>query len=181
MSGIIPPEAAAPAASPDTKHAAGVVRLRRSVLLARFLQSLSGICRYCGQQTGLLQRDHPECRQTHQTGFTEMVRSPPRPPVPTPSTRPHYGSWLGASPPLSAASCIDQLPAQPRSRRFALDMGHREGQNKPAETPDHLPDRNPGLPRPWSASGPRSLPTRTTMESHRIHRGNARRRYLHPA
>ena len=72
------------------------------MLLARFLQSLSGTCRYCGQQTGLLQRDHPECRQTHQAGFTEMVRSPPKPPVPTPSTRPHYGSWLGASPALGS-------------------------------------------------------------------------------
>ena len=42
--------------------------------LARFLRSLSGTCRYCGKQTGFLQRDHPECRQTHQAGFTEMVQ-----------------------------------------------------------------------------------------------------------
>ena len=41
---------------------------------ARFLQSLGGTCRYCGQRTGLLQRDHPECRQTHQAGFEEMVQ-----------------------------------------------------------------------------------------------------------
>ena len=33
--------------------------------LNKSLQSLSGTCRYCGQQTGLLKRDHPECRQTH--------------------------------------------------------------------------------------------------------------------
>ena len=74
MSGIIPPEAAEPSANPAAKHAAGVVRLRRSMPLARFLQSLSGPCRYCGQQTGLLQRGPPECRQTHQAGFTEMVQ-----------------------------------------------------------------------------------------------------------
>ena len=46
----------------------------RRMHLARFLRSLGGTCHYCGQQTGLLQRDHPECRQTHQAGFTEMVR-----------------------------------------------------------------------------------------------------------
>ena len=41
--------------------------------ISRFLQFLSGACCYCGQKTGLLQRDHPECRQTHQVGFAEMV------------------------------------------------------------------------------------------------------------
>ena len=42
--------------------------------LNKILQSLKGQCRYCGQQTGLLKRDHPECRQTHQAGFKEMVQ-----------------------------------------------------------------------------------------------------------
>ena len=42
--------------------------------LTKLLQSLKGQCRYCGQQTGLLKRDHPECRQTHQAGFKEMVQ-----------------------------------------------------------------------------------------------------------
>ena len=42
--------------------------------LARFLQSLSGTCRYCYQSVGLLQPDHPQCRQTHQAGCQEMVR-----------------------------------------------------------------------------------------------------------
>ena len=42
--------------------------------LARILQSLNSNCRYCGQQTSLLQRDHRECRQTHQAGFAEMVQ-----------------------------------------------------------------------------------------------------------
>ena len=42
--------------------------------LHRFLQSLSGTCRYCGQKTGLLQRDHPQCRQTHQAGMNEMTQ-----------------------------------------------------------------------------------------------------------
>ena len=42
--------------------------------LARILQSLNSNCRYCGQQTGLFQRDHPECRQVHEYGFQEMIQ-----------------------------------------------------------------------------------------------------------
>ena len=42
--------------------------------LAKFLQSLNGTCRHCGQKTGLLQRDHPQCRQTHQSGMNEMTQ-----------------------------------------------------------------------------------------------------------
>ena len=42
--------------------------------LNKIIQSLSGTCRHCGQQTGLLQRTHPQCRQTHQTGWQEMVQ-----------------------------------------------------------------------------------------------------------
>ena len=39
--------------------------------LAQLLQSLTGTC---GQKTGILQRTHLECRQTHQAGFQEMVQ-----------------------------------------------------------------------------------------------------------
>ena len=42
--------------------------------LAQLLQSLTGTCGHCGQKTGLLQHIHPECRQTHQISFTEMVQ-----------------------------------------------------------------------------------------------------------
>ena len=42
--------------------------------LARFLQSISGTCRHCGQPTGVFQREHPECRQDHSTGWNEMVQ-----------------------------------------------------------------------------------------------------------
>ena len=61
-------------------------------------------------------------RSSTDSAVTSMLRasrrwssSPPRPPVPTPSTRAPYGHWLGASH-LSAASCIDQLPAQSRGQ-----------------------------------------------------------------
>ena len=37
-------------------------------------QSLNGTCRHRGQKTGLLQRDHPQCRQSHQVSFTEMIQ-----------------------------------------------------------------------------------------------------------
>ena len=40
---------------------------------AQFLRSLRSQCRYCGQQAGLFQRDHQECRETHQAGWQEMV------------------------------------------------------------------------------------------------------------
>ena len=42
--------------------------------ISRFLRSLNGTCRTCGQQTGFLQRDHPECRQNHQAGIQEMTQ-----------------------------------------------------------------------------------------------------------
>ena len=42
--------------------------------LAHLLLSIRGQCRYCCQQAGLLQRDHPECRQTHQSAWQEMVQ-----------------------------------------------------------------------------------------------------------
>ena len=42
--------------------------------ITKFLQSLNGTCRHCGQKTGLLQRDHPQCRQTHQAGMNEMTQ-----------------------------------------------------------------------------------------------------------
>ena len=42
--------------------------------ITKFLQSLSGTCRHCGQKTGILQRDHPQCRQTHQAGIQEMTQ-----------------------------------------------------------------------------------------------------------
>ena len=41
--------------------------------LARFLQSISGTCRYCGQPTGIFQREHPKCQKTLQAGWQEMV------------------------------------------------------------------------------------------------------------
>ena len=42
--------------------------------ITKFLQSLNGTCRHCGQKTGILQRDHPQCRQTHQAGMNEMTQ-----------------------------------------------------------------------------------------------------------
>ena len=42
--------------------------------LARFLQLISRTCRHCGQQAGVLLRNHPECRQNHSTGWNKMVQ-----------------------------------------------------------------------------------------------------------
>ena len=41
--------------------------------LAQLLQSMRGRCRYCGQQAGVLQRDHQECQDIHQTSWQQMV------------------------------------------------------------------------------------------------------------
>ena len=46
----------------------------RIIPLNKILQFLSGNCRHCGRQTGLIQRDHPECRQTHQASIQEMTK-----------------------------------------------------------------------------------------------------------
>ena len=41
--------------------------------LSNLLKSAAGTCRYCGQKAGVLSRDHPGCRRTHDDGFQEMV------------------------------------------------------------------------------------------------------------
>ena len=42
--------------------------------LRQLFQSLNGTCRYCSQQAGIFQRDHPKCRETHRAGWQEMVQ-----------------------------------------------------------------------------------------------------------
>ena len=41
--------------------------------LAQFLQAIRSQRHYCSQQAGIFQRDHPECRETHRSGWQEMV------------------------------------------------------------------------------------------------------------
>ena len=41
--------------------------------LPEFLQSIRGLCRHCGLQAGVFQRDHPECQEAHRAGWQEMV------------------------------------------------------------------------------------------------------------
>ena len=41
--------------------------------MTKIIDSLSGTCRYCGQQTGLLLCNHQECRETHEASWQEMV------------------------------------------------------------------------------------------------------------
>ena len=42
--------------------------------LSTSLQSIAGTCPHCGQKAGILSREHPECRRTHQAGWHEMVQ-----------------------------------------------------------------------------------------------------------
>ena len=44
------------------------------MLLSSLLKSAAGTCSHCGQKAGILRREHPECRRTHQAGWNEMVR-----------------------------------------------------------------------------------------------------------
>ena len=41
--------------------------------LSNLIQTLTGTCPHCGQKAGILSREHPECRRTHQAGWNEMV------------------------------------------------------------------------------------------------------------
>ena len=38
------------------------------------LKSSAATCPFCNQKSGILSREHPECRRTHQAGWHEMVR-----------------------------------------------------------------------------------------------------------
>ena len=42
--------------------------------LSSILKSGAGACPFCRQKAGILSREHPECRKTHQAGWNEMVR-----------------------------------------------------------------------------------------------------------
>ena len=42
--------------------------------LSNLIQSLSGICRYCGQNAGFLRKQHGQCRDLHASGYQEMVQ-----------------------------------------------------------------------------------------------------------
>ena len=42
--------------------------------LSNLLKSAAGTCPLCRQKTGILSREHPECRRTFQAGWNEMVR-----------------------------------------------------------------------------------------------------------
>ena len=44
------------------------------MLLSNLLKSAAGTCRFCRQQAGILSREHPQCRRSHQAGWNEMVR-----------------------------------------------------------------------------------------------------------
>ena len=41
--------------------------------LSNLLKSAAGTCPHCGQKAGILSREHPECRRTHQAGWNEML------------------------------------------------------------------------------------------------------------
>ena len=42
--------------------------------LSNLLKSAAGTCPFCNQKAGILSREHPDCRRTHQAGWNEMVR-----------------------------------------------------------------------------------------------------------
>ena len=51
-------------------------RGKRKLLAMTFsslLKSAAGTCPFCHQKAGILSREHPECRRTHDAGFQEMV------------------------------------------------------------------------------------------------------------
>ena len=42
--------------------------------LSNLLKSAVGTCPFCHQKAGILSREHPDCRRTHQAGWQEMVQ-----------------------------------------------------------------------------------------------------------
>ena len=42
--------------------------------LSNLLKSAAGTCPFCRQRAGILSREHPECRRTHQAGWDRMIR-----------------------------------------------------------------------------------------------------------
>ena len=42
--------------------------------LSSLLKSAAGTCPLCRQKAGIISREHPECRRTHQAGWQEMVQ-----------------------------------------------------------------------------------------------------------
>ena len=42
--------------------------------LSNLLKSAAGTCHFCKQKAGIISREHPECRRTHQAGWNEMVQ-----------------------------------------------------------------------------------------------------------
>ena len=46
----------------------------RILSFTEILKSAAGTCPFCNQKAGILSREHPECRRTHQAGWDEMVQ-----------------------------------------------------------------------------------------------------------
>ena len=46
---------------------------RSPIPLSNLLKSAAGTCPFCHQKAGIISREHPECRRTHQAGWNEMV------------------------------------------------------------------------------------------------------------
>ena len=42
--------------------------------LSNLLRSAAGTCPFCHQKASIISREHPECRQTFQAGWTEMIQ-----------------------------------------------------------------------------------------------------------
>ena len=42
--------------------------------LSNLIHTITSTCPFCRQKAGILSREHPECRRTHQAGWHEMVR-----------------------------------------------------------------------------------------------------------
>ena len=114
-------------------------------------------CRYCGQNAGFLRKQHGQCRDLHATGFTEMVQLAAQAPSAHTFNESALRALARGIPSLGSLLHRPAAGTKQRPGRIALDMGPREGQNKPPETPDQLPvlavRRDRGVP--WDPSGRR--------------------------
>ena len=58
----------------EAKEAFRNPTVKKFMSLSNLLKSAADTCPFCHQKAGILSREHPECRRTHQAGWNEMVR-----------------------------------------------------------------------------------------------------------
>ena len=115
--------------------------------LTELIDSLAGVRRHYGQKSGILQRNHPHCRQAHPCGYQEMVQ------LAAQAASAH--TFKEAALPAIAPPLLRHRPGH--------RAGPRGGRRPGTDGRHHDPRRRgppPRLPGPPGPGGQRSRPRR---------------------